>query len=579
MRKIFYIIPTKITLIESFNICWLMNQKHVLLLLLAVFLLVGCTDNEDHSVIDVVLPDTLNLVIMSTTDVHGWVMPWDYYADAPEERYGLAKAATLIDSIRNEHNFTLLLDAGDWLQGNPFAEYFATVDTTQPFPFLQAVDYLNYDAVVLGNHEFDFSVDLLNKRIRETRTPIIGANMYHHNTDEPVFKPYVMKSFGDLTIGIVGLNTPGTAVWNRPRVEGRIDFIDGVEAAQRFVPKIIDEGADIVIVLTHTGLEGGSTYAIADVGEENFGQQIAETVAGVDHVVLGHHHRVIESKSITGPDGREVGIVMAGRWASHLGVSELTVTFDEDNNRWIVIDQKSKALPVIDAEPHQGLVGLVKNAHEEVRAYVNQPLAQTPVRWSAERARVEDTPIIDLIQHVQKEVTGADLSAAAAFNPNVAFGPGDIRLRHIAQLYPYENTLYVLEVNGKQVRDFLEYTSRYYLQPETGEKPRVNPNWPGYNFDMFAGVEYILDLRKPVGERVVELTREGVSVTDDDIFTMAVNSYRAVGGGGFDMLADARVIEEIDKSVRGMIIDYVREKGEIKPEDVFEKNWRIVPEM
>lgn len=556
-----------------------MYRIYLFSFLIVLLTITGCTETNERPSAEIVLPDTLTLVVMSTTDVHGWVMPWNYYADEPNERYGLVKAATLIDSIRNVHDFTILLDAGDWLQGNPFANYFATVDTTQPYPFLRAVDYMEYDAVVLGNHEFDFSVKLLDKRIAETRTPIIGANMYRHNTGEPVYPPYVLRSFGDLTIGIVGLNTPGTAVWNRPRVEGRIDFADGVEAAKRFVPKVIEQGADIVIVLAHSGLEDGSPYASDEIAKENFGRELAETVPGIDHLVLGHHHNVIESQTLTGPDGREVGIVMAGRWASHLGVSELTITFDHANGRWMVIDQKSKALPVIDVKAHQGLIDLVKDAHETVRAYVNRPIAQTPVRWNAERARTEDTPIIDLIQRVQLEITGADLSAASAFNPTVAFGPGDIKLRHIAQLYPYENTLYVLEVTGEQLRDFLEYTSNYYLQPAPGEKPAVNPDWPGFNFDMLAGVEYTLDLRNPVGERVIELTRNDLPVTEDDVFTMAVNSYRALGGGGFDMLADAKVLKEIHTSVRTMLIEFLLEKEVIKPEDVFERNWRLLPEM
>ncbi len=542
-------------------------------------IITGCADNDRTPITDAALPDTLDLVIMSTTDVHGWVMPWDYYSDSPDERYGLVKAATIIDSVRNEHDFTLLLDGGDWLQGSPLVEYYATVDTTLPHPFLQAVDYLQYDAVVLGNHEFDFSVDLLNQRIRETETPIIGANMYHHGTDEPAYTPYIIRSFGDLQIGIVGLNTPGTAVWNRPRVENRLDFVDGVEAAKRFVPKVKDEGADVVIVLAHTGLEGGSTYGIADIGEENYGRELGETVEGIDHLVLGHHHRIIESTTITGPDGRDVGIVMAGGRAAYVGVSTLTISFDEGTAKWKVIDQKSEVLPVAHAEPHRGLVELVEDAHERVRDHVNQPIATTPYLWSAERSRIEDTPVIDLIQHVQKKETGAQLSAAAAFDTQVEFGPGDISLRHIAQLYPFENTLYKMEVTGKQVREYLEYTSQYYLQAEDGQPAEVNPDWPGYNYDMLAGVEYTLDLRNPVGERVVELTRDGVPVADDDVFTMAINSYRAVGGGGFDMLADAKVLQEIDRSVRGMIVDFLREKGEIRPEDVYEENWRLVPEM
>jgi 2',3'-cyclic-nucleotide 2'-phosphodiesterase (5'-nucleotidase family) len=521
--------------------------------------------------------DTLELVIMSTTDVHGWVMPWDYYADSPEERYGLAKAATIIDSIRNVHDYTIVLDNGDWLQGNPFAEYFATVDTTVPYPFLEIIDYLEYDAIVLGNHEFDFGLDLLDLRIHQTETPVLGANMYRHGATDPAFTPYIIKDINDLSVGILGLNTPGTAVWNRPRLEGRIDFIDGVVAAGRFVPELIEKGADIVIALAHTGFDRESSYGPEGVGEENFGRALAESVPGIDHIVLGHAHRLIGDTDITGPDGRTVGVIMPGRWSSHVGVSTLTIAYDPDHERWRVIDQQTETLPVEQVSPHEGVTTRVVRAHETVRAYVNQPVAATSVTWSADRARAEDTPIIDLIQHVQMEVTGARLSAAAAFNPRVRLGPGTITLAQIAQLYPYENTLYVLELSGKQVREYLEYTSRYYLQPEEGHPPAVDPEWPGFNFDMLAGVEYVLDLRNPPGERVVELHYNGEPVSGNDLFTMAVNSYRAVGGGGFDMLKDARVVGQIDRSVRELIIEYLREKGEIHPDDVFTRNWRLIP--
>jgi 2',3'-cyclic-nucleotide 2'-phosphodiesterase (5'-nucleotidase family) len=517
------------------------------------------------------------LVIMSTTDVHGWVLPWDYYADSPEERYGLAKAATIIDSIRNVNDYTIVLDNGDWLQGNPFAEYYATFDTTVPYPFLEIIDHLQYDAIVLGNHEFDFGLDLLDLRIRQTETPVLGANMYLHGTSDPAFTPYVLKDINGISVGILGLNTPGTAVWNRPRLEGRIDFIDGVEAAKRFVPELIEKGADIVIALAHTGFDRESSYGPEGVGEENFGRALAESVPGIDHIVLGHAHRLIGDTDITGPDGRTVGVIMPGRWSSHVGVSTLTIAYDPDHERWRVIDQQTETLPIEHVSPHEGVTTRVAQAHESVRAYVNQPVAATSVTWSAERARAEDTPIIDLIQHVQMEATGARLSAAAAFNPRVRLGPGTITLAQIAQLYPYENTLYVLELNGKQVREYLEYTSRYYLQPEDGRPPEVDPEWPGFNFDMLAGVEYVLDLRNPPGARVVELNYDGKPVSDDDIFTMAVNSYRAVGGGGFDMLKDARVVGQIDRSVRELIIDYLREKGEIDPDDVFTRNWRLIP--
>jgi 2',3'-cyclic-nucleotide 2'-phosphodiesterase (5'-nucleotidase family) len=520
--------------------------------------------------------DTVHLVILSTTDVHGWILPWDYYTDAPEERYGLAKAATLIDSIRGVHEHTILLDAGDWLQGNPLAEYFGRVDTAALFPFLQIADHLEYDALVLGNHEFDFSVELLEKRISETQTPILGANINRSGTADPAYPIYIIKNFDSLSVGVIGLTTPGTAVWNRPRVESRFDFIDGTDAAMEFVPLVKNEGADVVIVLAHSGLESGSSYHADDVPEENFGRRIGETVPGVDHLVLGHAHRVIEGTSLTGADGRNVGVIMPGRWASHLGVSELTLVFDPADERWHVAAQTTKALPVRNVHVHDEVAELAANAHNRVRDYYTQPIAHTAAEWNAERARLEDTPIIDLIQHVQKKATGAQLSAAAAFNTQTAFGPGGITRGQLAQLYPYENTLYMLEVTGKQIRKFLEHSSRHYLESADAAAPAINPDVPGFNYDMLSGVEYTLDLRRAVGERVIDLRYNNRPVMDDDTFTLAVNSYRAQGGGGFDMLENAPILLEINRSVRDLIADFLIEKGEIQPGDIFEKNWRFL---
>jgi 2',3'-cyclic-nucleotide 2'-phosphodiesterase (5'-nucleotidase family) len=522
--------------------------------------------------------DTLSVTVLTTTDVHGWILPWDYYSDRSDERYGLSKAATLIDSIRSVQPQTLLLDAGDWLQGNPLAEYYARVDTLdRHYPFLQTIDYLGYDAAVIGNHEFNFGIDYLNRQISKTKTPIIGANINYHGTGDPAYLPYIIKTLGDVSIGILGLTTPGSAVWDKPRVSGILDFVDGVESAERYIGKMRADGADIIIALAHTGLEGGSSYSANGIPPENFGRELAESVQGIDYVVLGHAHRVIDDLSVEGPDGVQVGVVMPGRWASHIGVSDLLLI--RENNSWSVADHTTTALPVLNATSHPEIDRLVSGAHEEVRRYIQAPLTETPDIWDASRARMEDTPIVDLIQHVQLKVTGAQLSAAAAFNANAQFGPGPISLGDITKIYPYENSLYTLEVTGKQLREFLEYTSRYYLIPESTETLPVNPDWPGFNFDMLAGVEYTLDVRNEVGSRVIRLEYNGTPVSEDDVFTMAVNSYRAEGGGGFTMLAGSKILNVIDTPVRDLIAEYLRERESIRIEEVFEINWELLPEL
>ncbi|TVQ66485.1 MAG: hypothetical protein EA363_12915 [Balneolaceae bacterium] len=522
--------------------------------------------------------DTVSITVMATADVHGRVRAWDYYRDQEEPRYALSKVATLVDSVRAAHEHTLLLDAGDWLQGNPFAEYFAMHDPqNRHYPFLAATDHMDYDAIVLGNHEFNFGLEYLNRQIEMTDTPVIGANIYHRGTEEPAYPPYIFREIAGLRIAIVGLTTPGSAVWDRPRVEGILDFADGLEAAHRFVQEVRDEHrADVVIILAHTGLDGGTSYHRDDLGDENFGRAVGEEVPGVDLLVLGHTHRAIDDVVLEGADGREVGVIQPGRWASHLGVAEMDVVRQQDGTiRVVSISTANHSVAEVDEHP--GIIALTREAHEDVVAFVTEPMAMTDDEWSARDSRKKDTPIIDLIQTVQKEQTGAQLSAAAAFNTSVSFGPGPITRGDISLLYPYYNTLYKMQITGEQIRSFLEHTSQYYTT-ETDEEgnPVVNRGWPGFNFDMLAGVTYVLDLRNHPGERVTKLMYNGEPVDGDDQFTIAINSYRAEGGGGFDMLHDAPVLMTIDRSVGDMILEYLQDKEVIRYEDVFKENWHLV---
>ncbi|MFW5972579.1 MAG: bifunctional metallophosphatase/5'-nucleotidase [Bacteroidota bacterium] len=540
-------------------------------LLLAALLLTAALSQQPATA-----SDTLRVAVMATTDLHGWVLPWDYYADREEPRYGLARVATLIDSVRSRFEQTLLLDAGDWLQGNPLADYFANTDTLSPYVLLEAADFLEYDAMVLGNHEFNFGLDLLNRRIDQTRTPILAANVYEHGTRQPAYPTYVIKDVDGVRIAVVGLTTPGSAVWDRPRVAGRLEFGDGIEAAHRFVAEVRERGADIVIALAHTGYEGTTSYPTDDLGEENFGRVLAETVDGVDLVVTAHTHQTIGS-TVVGPDGRTVAVMQPGRWGSHLGIAELTIVRGEGTAE--VVDHSVNLQSVEHVPGHPAIEALAENAHQAVRAVMAKPLATTSTEWSSSRARLEPSAAIALVHAAQRYATGAQLSAAAAFNTSATLGPDAITLGQLTRLYPYENALYVVNISGADLRSYLEHSARFYLPPEApGEAPRVNREWPGFNFDMVDGATYELDLERPLGERVVRLEVDGRPVRDEDVFTMAVNSYRAEGGGGFPGMTESNIVERIDRSVRDIIIEYLQERGSIEPSDVLTRNWSLRPE-
>ncbi|AXJ01267.1 2',3'-cyclic-nucleotide 2'-phosphodiesterase / 3'-nucleotidase [Cyclonatronum proteinivorum] len=518
------------------------------------------------------------LVLLSTADVHGHIYPWNYYADEADERHSLLKAATLIDSVRSQQPHTLVFDAGDWLQGNPFAEYFARTDTTQPFAFIGVTQAMNFDGIVVGNHEFNFGLPHLHYRISESDVPFMAANAVDYETGEPAYTPWLLQEKDGFSIGIIGLTTPGSAVWDRPRLEGRIRFEDGAKTAARYVTKLQEKGAEVIVIVMHAGFEGTTSYTSDELGEEHFGQTIAETVPGVHAIIASHTHRVIDDLtyfSEANPQG--VAVTQPGRWASHLGYTELLLSRDSEGNA-IVNFGLNRALPVEAAEPHPELYARYLSQHERVRAHVQAPIARTDSVWTSTRARLEDSPITDLVQYVQRKATGADLSGSAIFNTDATFADGVITRGNLARLYPFENTLFKLRISGAELREYLEFSARYFAtyEGDGSEAPVSSGVTPGFNFDVVYGASYQIDVRQPAGDRIRNLEVNGRPVQDSDHFTIALNSYRAVGGGDFHMIANAEVVKKIDTSVRLLIEAYLLEKGHINPQDVARNYWELV---
>lgn len=519
--------------------------------------------------------ERIELVILATADVHGRVMPWDYTEDREDAAHSLLKAATLIEQLRGRHPHVLLLDAGDFLQGNLFADFHATagrVDGRQ-HPLFVLFDAMAYDAVVVGNHEFDFGLDYLQAQAALTRTPLLAGNVLRVEDGHSAWPGWRMFERGPLRVAVVGLTTPGSAVWHRAALEGRLRFEDGVEAGRRLVAEAREAGADLVIALLHSGLDGGDPMP-GSPGPENFGRALIEQVPGIDALIVSHTHRLVEGLQLRGADGRSVPVVQPGRWASHLGKIELRLQRSAGQG-WQQTGASSRVLPVAEAAPHPALMARVAEAHAAARAYANEVIAQTPEVWDAARARLEDTPIVDLIQTVQKQVSGAQLSASPAFTTTLRFGPGPILRRHLAQLYPYENTLVKLEIDGAGLIRYLEHAAAYYQGVVDGQ-PQPTPGWPGFNFDVLAGLDYDFDLARPPGQRLLRLNYQGQPIGLLQRFTLALNSYRAFGGGAYPGLENARVIAEFEGAVRGMIEAWLRERGEVRHEDVFERNWRML---
>ncbi len=513
------------------------------------------------------------LEIVATTDVHGRIRGWDYYASRPDSAVGLTRAATIIDSVRAANpGRVVLVDAGDLLQGNPFTYVAARVSHTRTSPVIAAMNELRYDAAVVGNHEFNYGVPYLDSAVSQARFPFLAGNVYRRDST-PAFRAVVLVKRGDITVGIVGATTPGSDVWDQANLHAAgLTVGDIVPAVRRGVERARQEGADVVVVVLHSGLDGPSTYDTVSTGvaSEDVAARVAAEVPGIEVVVYGHSHRE--------NPGTRIGstlLIQPKNWASSVAVATVKLACGA-SGAWSASPATGTVIRVRGHAEDPAMLRVTARAHSEAVAYAASSIGTTPDTWLADSARRKDTQIIDFIIRVQQNVTHAELASASAFDLRAHFGPGPITVAEIAQLYPYENTLRAVKISGAQLRAYIEQASRYYVTSPTGAFV-VDPAVAGYNFDIVGGVDYRLDLTRPLGSRVVSLTFHGRPVAPTDSFTLAVNNYRQTGGGGYTMLQGAPVVYDQQQEIRQLLIDEVRRKGVIRKSDYFDDNWGFVP--
>lgn len=544
--------------------------------------------------------ETTELVIMVTTDIHGNIYPWDYYKNGEDDDVGLAKLATLVEQVRAEHPNSLLLDCGDLIQGAPLAYYYAKVEPLQdgtPHPLIAVMNAMGYDAAVVGNHEFNYGIPFLAEVIDDAAFPFLSANIYKDGTTTPYYTPYVIQDVtldtGDtLKVGVIGFTPPGIVIWDRANVEGILTAGDIVEAANRFVPEMKAAGAQVIIALSHSGTSGDSSYG-PEVATENASLALAD-VAGIDVVVAGHSHSEIPGKAMPDPVVGDTLFIQPGFWGNKLGVA--TLGLQKVGSGWSVtarsaelLSTKGSAVPA-----DQAILDLAREAHDKTVAYVTGGVGQTQTAIQSHFSRLADTAAMQLINDVQmarvREVLAGTeyeglpiLSAAAPFkygrgggNDFTDIEPGPVSIADVASLYIYDNTLKAIKITGADLDGYLEHSAQNFLQvtPDGGYQPILDPNWRGYNFDQIDGIEYEIDITKPVGERIDVIYYNGQPVAADDLFILATNNYRAGGGGGFPGTGgDAVVVYDQLEESRQLIIEYLRAEGTIAP--YADHNWRI----
>ncbi|UCG89063.1 MAG: 5'-nucleotidase C-terminal domain-containing protein [Gemmatimonadota bacterium] len=525
-----------------------------------------------------VAQDSAHVVVAATTDVHGRAYHWDYLGDR-EAPWGLTRVATVVDSLRVEYpGQVILLDAGDLVQGSPFATFFAREREVDPHPVIDALNAVGYDVTTPGNHDFDFGTAVYGRVVASAAFPIVSGNIYRMPRDTFAFQPHVMLQRSGVRIGVAGFTTPGVMVWNQERVANRLVVRRILPEADRTLRRFAAEGADLRIVIAHTGMDAPSSYDTLNVGAENVAAQLARLPVAPHLVIVGHSHREF-ADSVIG----ETHFVQPRQWGLSLAVVHIWLVREASDDvaqshavgGFRVARIASQLIPLSGVPAHAVVTQRLTRAHQSVRLWVATPLAQAEGNWSAHYARANDTPIIDFVNQVQLDATGADLSATAAFDVTARFDR-DIFLRDVAALYPYENTLKVVQIDGVMLKEYLEEAASYYATFEPGQ-PVLNDSVPGYDFDIVSGVDYVIDLMQPVGSRIRQLTWEGRLVQAADTFTLALSDYRQAGGRGYGIVTRLPAVYEGGDNIRDLLIRRIRQAQLLRDSDYFQQSWGIVP--
>ncbi|MEJ8545711.1 bifunctional 2',3'-cyclic-nucleotide 2'-phosphodiesterase/3'-nucleotidase [Brevibacillus borstelensis] len=578
---------------------------------------------------------TLKLRLLETTDLHTNIVNYDYYQDKQTDEFGLAKTATLIKAAREEAKNSMLFDNGDLIQGNPLGDYVAKIEPLkdgQTHPVYKAMNLLNYDAGNIGNHEFNFGLEHLQRSLKGSKFPYVNANVYvddkdkNPDNDKNYFTPYLIldRTFKDeagkdvkLKVGVIGFVPPQIMNWDKENLQGKVIAKDIVETAKKFVPEMKKQGADLIVAIPHSGI--GPVEAGPDL--ENASYQLTK-VEGIDAVLFGHSHSVFPGagfENIPGVDNEKGLIngkpaVMPGFWGSHLGVVDLTLK--KENGKWVVAEAASKAVPIFDktekkplVDAEQKIFEAVKEDHDHTVAWVRSAVGKTTSPIFSYFALVQDDPSIQIVTNaqkwfVEKNIKGTEyenipvLSAGAPFKAGGRNGPayytnipaGTIAIKNVSDLYIYPNTLKGVLVNGSQLKDWLERSAGQFNQidvKKTDEQPLINEAFPTYNFDVIDGVTYQIDVTQPSkfdldgkvvnpnANRIKNLQYEGKPVKPEDKFIIATNNYRANNGGKFPGADGTTIVIDSPDENRQIVIDYILSQKEINP--AADNNWSFAP--
>ncbi len=575
-------------------------------------------------------PVTMDVRLLETTDIHAHIMDYDYYGDKPSTSFGLVRTSALLKQRQAEKQNTILVDNGDLIQGNPLGEYVFRqgLDEGEVHPIIKAMNLLGYDAATLGNHEFNYGLEFLDETMDDANYPIVNANVFHaSNQDDYYFNPYeiVEKEFVDsngnvhkVNVGFTGFVPPQIDVWDKKHLEGKVVTKDIVESAKKVIPEMKEKGADLIVVIAHTGVDTNEGVT----GSENAVFDLTKQVPNIDAIVSGHQHNLFPGDArFNGVDAIDnvkgtvngVPVVMPKNWGSHLGIIDLKLQLTTSVNGeddWEVIDSKSTAESISTVtEPNKEMVEAVKTEHEATLNYVRQSVGSTTAPINSFFALVQDDPSIQIVTDAQKwyaeeKLIGTEyegmplLSVGAPFKAGGRNGAeyytniptGDLAIKNVGDLYLYDNTVQIVKVTGADVKEWLEMSAGQFNQIDPNnneEQSLINNEFPTFNYDVIDGVTYQIDVTKPAkydtsgnvinpeSARIKNLMYDGKPIDLEQEFLVVTNNYRASGGGNFPGNLSSKIIAQYPDENRQAVMNYIIEKGQVNPSA--DNNWSIAP--
>lgn len=548
----------------------------------------------------------VNIKIIETSDVHGALLPYDLTRDTATTGSLAHVHAYVVSQKRMQDVETILLDNGDLIQGDPMSYYYNFVDTQGTHIFADALNFMEYDAATIGNHDIETGHKVYDNFRQEIKFPWLAANVINSETNEPYFEPYTIIERKGVRIAVLGLTTPGVPSWLPKKLWSGMRFDDMIESAEKWV-KIIKEKEkpDLLIGLFHSGVDYTYGGVTADTYKnENASQLIAERVSGFDVIFVGHDHAGWNF-SVKNPLGDNVLILGPLAKAKTVAVANVSMEFNSKSEGWEKKEVSGDIIEMKDIRPDENFVLKYLMPLNRVKDYLNKPLGQITKTISSRESIFGVSEFVDLVHTIQLETTGADISFTAPLTFNTSINQGWIYIKDIFRIYHYENYLYTMSLSGKEIKNYLEYSyGRWFNQmkdendhlilfsrDENGEiKFSTRYNTPEteerfYNYSSAAGINYVVDVSKPAGERIqISSLSNGSKFFSDSTYSVAINSYRGSGGGGHLTLGSGipqeelsqRIISSTEKNFRYHMINWIEEKKIIEPEII--SRWKVVPE-